>query len=62
LELLESRCTACHGLDRVDHPHTREQWESVVDLMRQYGAILTDDEMQVLVDYLAEHYGPWALL
>jgi hypothetical protein len=57
-ELLQDRCTACHGLDRVDHPHTRDQWESVVQLMKQYGAILTDDETQVLVDYLAETYGP----
>lgn len=58
LQLLQDRCTPCHGLDRVDHPHTRDQWESVVELMKEYGATLTDDETQVLVEYLAESYGP----
>lgn len=57
-QLLQERCTACHGLDRVDHPHTRDQWETVVDLMRKYGAHLADDEAQGLVEYLAETYGP----
>lgn len=58
LQLLQDRCTPCHGLDRADHPHTRDQWESVVELMKEYGATLTSDETQVLVEYLAESYGP----
>lgn len=57
-QLLQERCTSCHGLDRIDHPHTRAQWKAVVDLMRAYGANLTDQEAQALVDYLAETYGP----
>ncbi len=57
-QLLQERCTSCHGLDRVDHPHTQVQWEAVTDLMREYGAYLTDQEAQALVEYLAETYGP----
>jgi len=56
-ELVQERCTVCHGLERLDHPHTRAQWEGVVELMRSYGAELTDQEAQTLVEYLVENYG-----
>jgi cytochrome c5 len=56
-ELVQERCTICHGLERLDHPHTTAQWEGVVELMRSYGAELTDQEAQTLVEYLVENYG-----
>ena len=58
-ELVESRCTRCHGLETVTGAaKPPQQWESTVDRMIAKGAELTDAEAQVLVDYLSETYGP----
>jgi len=56
--LLEERCTVCHTLDRVQSSQkSREEWESTVTRMVEYGAQLTDEERAVLLDYLAATYG-----
>lgn len=58
-ELLQARCTRCHSLERVrTAAKTLDQWEHEVAHMRELGAQLTDAEAQVLVEYLAEAYGP----
>jgi mono/diheme cytochrome c family protein len=58
-DLLQERCTACHGLNRVEgESETQAEWEATVERMREYGAELTDEEAQMLVDYLVENYGP----
>jgi cytochrome c5 len=57
--LLEERCTACHGLDRVANVQkSREEWEATVDRMVGYGAELSESERTILLDYLVETYGP----
>jgi hypothetical protein len=57
--LLEARCTGCHSLERVENSeHTRTEWEGIVDRMITYGADLNEEEQTILVDYLAENYGP----
>jgi hypothetical protein len=56
-ELLETRCTRCHNLERVTSSNkTAEQWEATVDRMIIRGAELTDAERDVLVRYLAKEY------
>jgi hypothetical protein len=56
--LLERRCTVCHTLERVEASQkSREEWESTVDRMIEYGTQLTDDERAVLIDYLVANYG-----
>jgi hypothetical protein len=57
--VLEERCTACHGLGRVESARkSREEWVTTVERMVGYGAQLSEDEESVLIDYLAETYGP----
>ena len=57
--LLQERCTQCHGLDRVtEEEKTREEWADTVARMVDQGARLDEDEQSVLVDYLAQTYGP----
>ena len=57
--LLEERCTQCHGLEQVTSlEQTRAEWEQTVTEMVNRGAELNEDEQSVLVDYLAENYGP----
>ena len=57
--LLDTRCSICHSADRPRKARkTREQWEKIVTSMIAKGARLTEAEKTVLVNYLAETYGP----
>jgi len=57
--LLEGPCTQCHELGRAtSKSKTRDEWLSTVDRMIGKGAAINAEEMEILVDYLAEEYGP----
>ncbi len=57
--LLQERCTVCHSLGQVERAQkSREEWERTVASMVSRGAELDQDEQGVLIDYLAENYGP----
>jgi len=52
-------CTACHTLERVRVQRLgKEEWRQLIAGMLSEGVPLTDDEMSLLVDYLAENFGP----
>jgi mono/diheme cytochrome c family protein len=52
-------CTACHTLERVRNQRLgREEWRHLIAGMLSEGVPLTDDEISLLVDYLAENFGP----
>jgi cytochrome c5 len=56
--LLQDRCTACHGLERITRASkTGEEWGVTVDRMIGNGAELNAEERDVLIDYLTEMYG-----
>lgn len=58
-ELLQDRCTRCHTLDIVQTASkSLAEWQITVERMRAKGTQLTDDEVQVLIEYLADTYGP----
>ena len=55
-QLLQDRCTACHGLDLVEEAQkTREEWNLTVFRMVGKGTRLNEDEQAALVEYLAEN-------
>jgi mono/diheme cytochrome c family protein len=57
--LIEARCTACHGIDRVRQAKkTREQWVKSVASMVGKGAQLNAAEQSMAIDYLSKTYGP----
>ena len=59
-KVLLRACTTCHDLDEVTKfkgYYTRAQWKDIVVTMREYGAALADDEVDLLSDYLAEALG-----
>jgi cytochrome c2 len=57
--LVNSRCTACHNLDRVKQAKkTSEQWKETVTRMVANGAKLNADEQAAVIAYLAKTYGP----
>ena len=52
-------CKNCHALKVVTSKRaTKEQWSALVDQMVSRGADLSDDEIDVVVDYLAKNFGP----
>lgn len=59
LALLETRCVECHGVDRTTGAtKTAAEWDQTVTRMIGKGAQLTEAEKAVLVEYLANTYGP----
>ena len=61
--LLASRCVICHGLERVVPTRkTQEEWQESVERMRGYmldqRMPLSDQERDLMVNYLAQHFGP----
>ena len=57
--LLQERCAECHALSRATNARkSAEEWEGTVARMVGHGANLNDAEQSVLVDYLAQTYGP----
>ena len=52
-------CTACHTLERVRGQRLgRDEWRRLIAGMLSEGVPLTDDETDLLVEYLAENFGP----
>ncbi|MBA4383240.1 MAG: hypothetical protein C0410_00745 [Anaerolinea sp.] len=42
-----------HSIDRVyDANHTREEWNTTLDRMIGYGAKISEEEKQIIIDYL----------
>src|ERR1700751_2710951 len=57
--IVQRTCVSCHALKVVTTKRaTKEQWSAVINLMLSKGADLDDDEVDVIVDYLAENFGP----
>ena len=58
-EIVERTCSQCHSLETVLRTRlTRKQWEARIDAMIAKGAKLSDEDIDVIADYLAEHFGP----
>jgi len=57
--LFVDACTACHTLERVRVQHlNKDEWRHLIAGMLSEGVPLTDEETSLLVDYLAENFGP----
>ncbi len=57
-ELVEDVCTYCHNLDRLRGQQlSREEWRGFTKGMISEGAPVTDEELSMILDYLAKHYG-----
>ena len=52
-------CTACHTVDRIEVQHlSAEEWRGVIAGMLSEGVPLTEEETTLVVEYLAENFGP----
>ncbi|MGH9785530.1 MAG: helix-hairpin-helix domain-containing protein [Terriglobia bacterium] len=58
-DVVEATCSACHGLTNVTSGrNSKEVWKFIVADMVSRGALLEDAEITLVVEYLAEHFGP----
>lgn len=58
--MLVTECLNCHELAVLElfkGFYTRDSWRSLVLSMRAHGAEVDDAEVEVLSDYLAQHFG-----
>ena len=52
-------CSYCHELDRIaQQALTREEWKGLIKGMVDEGAPVTNEEFSLILDYLADHFGP----
>jgi mono/diheme cytochrome c family protein len=55
--LVSSRCLGCHSINQLENSAFNERgWQLVVERMRMLGVQLNDDQVAVVVDYLAQAY------
>jgi competence protein ComEA len=51
-------CSACHEVENATETrHTRDEWKGVLTKMVDRGALVTDEDAKVIVDYLTAHFG-----
>ena len=59
-KILQASCTSCHDLKEVTKfrgYYSRDEWRDIVRTMIEYGAVVKDQDVDVLVDYLAKVLG-----
>ena len=59
-DILVAECLNCHelaSLELFSSFYNRDLWRSLVIAMRANGAHVDDAEVEVLSDYLAQHFG-----
>jgi hypothetical protein len=54
--LVETRCTACHGINRVQQKRKASDWPTIVDSMISRGANLNSDEKTAVINYLTTNF------
>jgi len=58
-ELARERCVSCHEADViVSQRLSRQGWTREVEKMIRWGAVATEAEKEVLIDYFAAHFKP----
>ena len=58
-QVILDSCTACHGIDDYAYyAMDRAGWQKLVDSMKEKGAVISDDNRSVLLDWLVSKFGP----
>ena len=56
-EIVQSKCAGCHELGRVLRSgYSAQDWGTVVHMMKNVGAQVPDEQLPILVKYLAENF------
>lgn len=59
-DLVYATCQTCHGLETLNESAGigRDEWNSVLSSMQQYGLQVTPENRKKILDYLATYLGP----
>jgi glucose dehydrogenase len=58
-DLVQKICSSCHSVNLItSRRQNRNEWTGTVQRMAQHGASATDEQFNVIVDYLANNFGP----
>jgi mono/diheme cytochrome c family protein len=58
-QVILDHCTACHGID--DYAYyalDRAGWQKLIETMKEKGAVISDDDRSILLDWLVTKFGP----
>jgi competence ComEA-like helix-hairpin-helix protein len=56
-DIVENVCSQCHGLKQVtDSARTPDEWKDLVNEMIGNGAQLDDEQIPIVIDYLAKSF------
>ena len=57
-ETIENACSVCHSLTNITNSqgHTPEEWKTTLAMMRNVGAAISDDQVQMVTDYLIKNF------
>jgi len=58
-QVILNSCTACHGIDDYAYyAMDRTGWQKLIDSMKEKGAVISDDDRSILLDWLVSKFGP----
>ena len=58
-DLVTERCTRCHAIGVIEaRQGTAQEWHEIIERMINNGAQVTQEEVDVIVAYLASTYAP----
>jgi len=61
-DLVIKVCTSCHGAENfTDKRNTKEDWKAVVQTMIEYGAEVSSEQAEIIVNYLTKNFGKSAV-
>ena|SRR5437016_12729419 len=61
-DLVIKACTACHGAENfTDKRNTKEEWKAVVQTMIEYGAEVSSEQAEIIINYLTKNFGKSAV-
>jgi glyoxylase-like metal-dependent hydrolase (beta-lactamase superfamily II) len=56
-QILERSCTSCHTVGRVERKRDEAEWRMIVARMQDHGAVISETEVDTLLDYLIKTFG-----
>ena len=58
-QVILDNCTACHGIDDYAYyAMDRAGWQKLIETMKEKGAVISDGNRSILLDWLVTKFGP----
>jgi len=58
-QVILDSCTSCHGIDDYAYfAMDKQGWQKIIDSMKEKGAVISDSNQSLLLDWLVTKFGP----